>query len=102
MVCQPEEGSQRKLSSLKKKPGKLVTADKKKVEVPSNLFAPIFNRNIQGQVGKNSEQTELAEDGPAYYRGLVPAERPFQPKFPHDSTLPGCRWIWGFYANSAL
>lgn len=54
MVCQPEQEAQRNCSSLKNKPCKLVTEDKKKVEVLNNLIASIFTRNIQGQVGENS------------------------------------------------
>lgn len=54
--------------------GKLITADKKKVEILNNTFAPIFSRNIQGQLGENSEQTELAKNVPAHYWVLVPAE----------------------------
>lgn len=63
-----------KCSSLKNKPGKMVPADKEKVEVLNNIFASVFTGNIQGQVGKNSEQPELVEDVPAYCRGLGPDE----------------------------
>lgn len=66
MVQQPKEGGQRKCSSLTNKPGKLVTANKKKVEVLNNLFVPILNRNFQGLVGKISEQTKVVENVPAH------------------------------------
>lgn len=52
----------------------MVPADKKKVEVLNNIFASVCTGNIQGQVGKNSEQPELVEDVPAYCRGLGPDE----------------------------
>lgn len=74
MLCQTGQEGQRKSSSLENKPGKLITADKKKVEGLNNIFASIFTRNIQGQLGENSEQTELVKNVPAHYWALVPAE----------------------------
>jgi len=47
--------------------------------------------NIQGQVGRGSEQPDLAEDVPAHCRGLdwMALKGPFQPKPFHDSMILG-------------